>query len=211
MKTYRVKEIFGPTLQGEGPYSGVCVYFVRLSNCNRWNGRAGSKPNSVCYYCDTDFVGGELMTSEDILGKLSELHTSDFRPNVVVSGGEPMLQLDRELARALDLNFGDVHVETNGSLPIPPEVDEWLTHVTVSPKQNADETEVQHPGALKFLYPWVGPDITPEHFKAQSSAVYIQPIEGPAYDENLAGAIQVCLSNPDYRLSLQTHKILNLR
>ncbi len=218
MKTYRVKEIFGPTLQGEGSHAGRAVVFLRFAGCNRWNGRAESKPNSVCYYCDTDFVGGERMTAVEIeqaITRLVEASGWDFETgnfHVVISGGEPTMQLDISLAKQLSRTFF-LHLETNGSIALEAGLQDHLAHVTVSPKQSFAETKIRTAEALKFLYPWVGDgSVRPESFHACAAGeVFIQPIEGPEYADNLQGAIAYCLLNPDYRLSLQQHKILGLK
>lgn len=220
MKTYRVKEIFGPTLQGEGTHAGRAVIFLRFAGCNKWNGRKESKPNSVCYYCDTDFTGGEKMTAVEIeqaIVDLAEKHGHVYalgNYHVVISGGEPMMQLDEGLAELLSRQHF-LHLETNGSIPISPLINRHLKHVTVSPKQPWSETKVRYAEALKLLFPYLGTTgslVSLDSFhQFKAGEIFIQPIVDETYEANLKGAIRECLNNPHVRLSLQQHKILGLQ
>lgn len=218
MKTYKVKEIFGPTLQGEGTHAGRSVVFVRFSGCNKWSGRPDNKPDSVCYYCDTDFVGGERMTAVEIRAEIERLvEASGWNYalgnfHVVLSGGEPVMQLDETLAELLSRSHF-LHLETNGSLPLRPEVGQHLFHITVSPKQSFADTKIRRAECLKFLFPWVGNGLVePESFQAFAAGeVFVQPIEDADYKKNLAGALEFCLKHPSVRLSLQQHKILGVK
>lgn len=208
--TYKVKEIFGPTLQGEGLHVGVPVVFLRFSGCNKWNGRATSKPMSICNYCDTDFVGGDMLTTEQIIKQLGDLPGSI--KTVVISGGEPAMQVDLDLVKELKGNGFEIHMETNGSLDLPEEVAILIDHITISPKQNNEMTKLRHTHSLKFLFPWIGHDIDPASFSDfKCDSIFLQPIENDSYEENLKGAVEIVISNPTFRLSLQTHKIIKLR
>lgn len=220
MKTYRVKEIFGPTLQGEGSHAGRAVIFLRFAGCNKWNGRKESKPNSVCYYCDTDFTGGEKMTAVEIENAIVDLAERSGHVyalgnfHVVISGGEPMMQLDEGLAELLSRQHF-LHLETNGSIPISPLINRHLKHVTVSPKQPWPETKVRYAEALKILYPFIGGPramVSLDSFhEFKAGEIFIQPIHDEHYERNLREAIKICLANPHVRLSLQQHKILGLQ
>ena len=219
MKKYRVKEIFGPTLQGEGAYVGTPCFFLRFAGCNKWNGRADSKPASICNYCDTDFVGGELMTWEEIVETLDGLlsHHENVQ-TLVISGGEPAMQVDHQLCFELAKMF-DLHLETNGSIDIKPEVADLFTHITISPKQNFVRT-IAHPfgDSFKFLYPWVGDEIDPISFNkdyydltgCELPEVYIQPIERNGETPHMKEVIDLCLKH-NWRLSKQIHKELALK
>jgi organic radical activating enzyme len=205
---YLVKEIFGPTIQGEGRHTGTPTTFIRMSKCNKWNGRADSKPNVICNFCDTDFVGGDWMTADDILAKVNAIGLK----TVVITGGEPLLQIVKgDLISDLIHDKFLVMIETNGSLD-----DKGLLHwasVTISPKQKASETFIPKSGAdIKILYPWIDPEIIPDKFINMDGVknIYIQPIDRPNED-NTKGAFQevVKLRKQGYKntfLSLQTHK-----
>jgi len=118
MKKYLVKEIFGPTIQGEGSYTGQACLFLRFSGCNKWSGRPEDKPNSICSFCDTDFVGGERMDSKEIIRRLGEIR-GDIEI-LVLSGGEPALQVDEALCKELSEAGFELHIETNGSKKLGP-------------------------------------------------------------------------------------------
>lgn len=181
--TYRINEIF-ESLQGEGYYTGTPAVFLRFSGCNR-----------ACTFCDTDFADFTEMSAEEIAGACAA-----FRPrHLVVTGGEPLMQLDSGLLRLLKGHGFYVQVETNGSLPVPPEVD-W---VTCSPKEapwninRVDELKVVFQGNdVEYL---AGLFDTPVRF--------LQPCSGA----NTEQTIQYILEHPRWRLSLQTHKLLNIR
>ena len=203
---YLVKEIFGPTIQGEGRFTGTPVKFLRLSKCNKWNGRPESKPTSICNYCDTDFVGGERMQTPEIITHLEELYPGLMR--VVVTGGEPLLQIqDGKLIDEL-IAFGyHVQLETNGSIYTEPRDN---LHITVSPKQFFTETKIYRNCDMKFLYPWIHPNITPYDFDLSLvNNLYIQPIAREGED-NTKDAFEEILrlshAGIEAKLSLQTHK-----
>ncbi len=210
MKTYAVKEIFY-SLQGEGYHTGSPAVFVRFAGCNLWTGRESDRPDATCSFCDTDFVGtdgthGGRYDAVAIARLAAELWASAERPRfVVLTGGEPMLQVDDWLLGVLHRWECEVQIETNGTIPVPPEID-WIT---VSPKPGP--ALVQTTGhELKLVYPQ--PALPPEMFEGfPFSRFNLQPMDGPDREANTQSAIAYCLANPRWRLSLQTHKILGLR
>lgn len=210
MNTYRVKKVFGPTLQGEGTHVGRVVYFVRFAGCNRWTGLEKDREKSFCKFCDTDFRGGEPMT---LLGILSALAALPGRPNnrrVVLSGGEPTLQLDRDLLHGFHKHSYEVHVETNGSQDIST-LEPWIDHVTVSPKQPRRLTNLARAHALKLLYPLTDPEMSPDKWLGfNAREFFLQPVMDANYAENVKATVKYCTENPLWRLSLQTHKILEV-
>ena len=202
---YKVKEIFGPTLQGEGTHVGLKVIFVRLSGCNRWTGKEQDRSRSICSYCDTDFVGGEQMSALEICEAVMKL--SDNTKDVVLSGGEPTLQMDLVLLTMLKLKGYRIHLETNGSRDIS-HLYHLLYHVTISPKQNYLNTKQKECHDLKMLFPYISTEITTDEFsgmKVQNK--YLQPIMGPNYSLYLKQTIAKLYQLSDWKLSLQTHKI----
>lgn len=206
-KQYKVKSIFGPTLQGEGSMTGTCVSFLRLAGCNRWTGLEKDRAKSFCSFCDTDFRGGEKMTALEILDALN----SSVRPKcVVISGGEPALQIDFELLSTLKQGGYKICLETNGSKALG-DLHKLLDHVTMSPKQSLAETKLEGCDDLKILFPLSSPLVTPETFQSfPAKNKYLQPIMGVDYESNVARTIECIYKNPEWRLSLQTHKILGV-
>jgi 7-carboxy-7-deazaguanine synthase len=209
--TYSIKEIFY-TLQGEGINAGRPAVFCRFAGCNLWSGREEDRSSAICRFCDTDFVGtdgtfgGKFSTPHE----LAELIASQWPQGkthkyVVLTGGEPLLQVDEPLIQALHgLNF-EVAVETNGSIAAPPGLD-WIC---VSPK--AGVPWVQKVGhELKLVYPQVG--LLPHEIQLQGFKYFLlQPMDGLLQKQNTLKAINYCSNNPEWRLSVQTHKILNIR
>lgn len=209
-KRYRVKSIFGPTIQGEGTYVGTVVKFLRLAGCNRWSGLEKDREASICRYCDTDFVGPgvERLTAETICERLNAL--GGKTRTVVISGGEPLLQVDHELLSRLRVNGFYMHLETNGSLPLG-RLAHFFDHVTMSPKQTREQTRLERCDDLKILWPPIAPTITPDAFEWYSAReVYIQPIFDASYQENLKAAVELVTRERELRLSLQTHKIIGV-
>ena len=204
-KKYQVKEIFGPTIQGEAHNTGAPCMFVRLSRCNRWTGKAEDKPASICNYCDTDFVGGEMMSPDDILKAI----VRHGMRAVVLTGGEPMLQLRDGALTAFLARYGiKVMIETNGSIDAGRNV---KADITISPKQSASKTFVPRGSTLKFLYPWISPEVTPEKFLQLFivDRVYIQPIDRPGEDHTKAAfdeVVSLHKAGVNAFLSQQTHK-----
>ena len=218
---YVVKEIFY-TLQGEGQNAGRPAVFCRFSGCNLWTGREQDRHKAVCQFCDTDFVGigpdGGKFASADALADevLSRWPSVDGgravggRPLVVCTGGEPLLQLDEPAISAFHARGFEVAVETNGTQPAPVGID----HICVSPK--ADAPLVLTKGhELKLVYPQRQADAQPERFAAlEFEAFMLQPMDGPTVEitqANTAAALAYCLAHPQWRLSLQTHKMLGIR
>ena len=219
--TYVVKEIFY-TLQGEGQNAGRPAVFCRFSGCNLWTGRERDRHSAICQFCDTDFVGvgpdgGKFASAHAlanaVLSRWPEVRdgrASGGRPLAVCTGGEPLLQLDEAAIDALHARGFDVAVETNGTQPAPAGID----HLCVSPK--ADAPLVLTSGhELKLVYPQIQPDAQPECFAALDfGAFLLQPMDGPTAEitrSNTAAALAYCLAHPQWRLSLQTHKMLGIR
>ncbi len=220
---YRVKEAFY-TLQGEGAQAGRAAVFCRFSKCNLWNGREADRANAVCNFCDTDFVGtdgqngGRFDSAEALADHIAALWPSDtegegVKPYVVCTGGEPLLQLDEPLIEALHARGFEVGVETNGTLPAPAGID-WLC---VSPKADA-EVVIHDCDELKLVYPQ--PLAPPERFGfIRARHYFLSPMASPAIPEsgadpvktsNTRRAIDYCLQNPRWRLTIQMHKIVGI-
>ncbi|MBN9320530.1 MAG: 7-carboxy-7-deazaguanine synthase [Caulobacterales bacterium 68-7] len=208
--TYSVKEIF-LTLQGEGGQAGRAAVFCRFAGCNLWTGREQDRAKAVCTFCDTDFVGtdgvggGKFETADGLAAAVEATWIGGVEARlVVITGGEPMLQLDEALIAALHSRGFSIAVESNGTLVAPPGVD-WLC---ISPK--ADSVIVQTSGQeLKLVYPQPGVD--PTRFEAMAfERFYLQPMDGPDREANTAAAVAYCLEHPRWRLSVQTHKYLGL-
>lgn len=208
--TYTVKEIF-LTLQGEGGQAGKAAVFCRFAGCNLWTGREQDRHKAVCTFCDTDFVGtdgeggGKFATAEALAAAVEAAWTGGPHDRLVVcTGGEPLLQLDAAAIDALHARGFMIAVETNGTVAAPPGID-W---VCVSPK--ADAPVVQTSGQeLKLVYPQ--DKALPERFAALDfERFYLQPMDGPDRERNTQLAVAYCLSHPQWRLSVQTHKYLGL-
>ena len=210
---YTVKEIYY-TLQGEGAQTGRPAVFLRFAGCNLWTGREEDRATAVCSFCDTDFVGtdgpcgGAFRTPEALAAAIAAQwpgpRTPNARPYVVCTGGEPLLQLDAPLVEALHAEGFEVGVETNGTKPPPPGLD-WLC---VSPKAGADLV-LTHGDELKLVYPQ--PEALPEAFThLDFTHFFLQPMDGPDRAPNTQAALAYCLKHPPWRLSLQTHKILDI-
>ena len=208
--TYTAKEIF-LTLQGEGGQAGRAAVFCRFAGCNLWTGRERDRAAAVCNFCDTDFVGtdgpggGKFATSDALAAAVEACWGAGRAGRLVVcTGGEPLLQLDPPLIEALHARGFEVAVETNGTIQAPAGLD-W---VCVSPK--ADAALVQNSGQeLKLVHPQ--PNVDPARFEAlQFERFYLQPMDGPALEDNTRSAVAYCLAHPRWRLSVQTHKYLGL-
>ena len=212
--SYAVKEIFY-TLQGEGANTGRPAVFCRFAGCNLWTGREQDRATAVCSFCDTDFVGtdgtagGKYTTAAELAQTIAGHWPTDAngrsRRLVVCTGGEPLLQIDPELIAALHDHGFEVAVETNGTLQPPPGLD-W---VCVSPK-GGSETVLLRGDELKLVYPQ--DTARPERFAdADFAHFFLQPMDGPEVERNTELAIAYCLEHPQWRLSLQTHKVVGLR
>lgn len=223
--SYAVKEIFF-TLQGEGANAGRPAVFCRFAGCNLWTGRERDRHKSVCQFCDTDFVGidgpggGKFATPEALALAVAEkwprrsardssggsAPSKRKRPLVVCTGGEPLLQLDEPLVDALHASGFEVAVETNGTQLPPRGVD----HVCVSPKAGAS-LALRVGTELKLVYPQREPEAQPERFEELDfEHFYLQPMDGPERAINTERALRYCLEHPQWRLSLQTHKLLGI-
>ncbi len=206
--SYAVKEIF-LTLQGEGMQAGRRAVFLRFAGCNLWSGREADRAEAECRFCDTDFVGtdgdnGGRHDAEGLAARVETLWGGDTRRLVVVTGGEPLLQLDAPLIDALHERGFEIAVETNGTLPAPAGID-WLC---VSPK--AGTRVVQRSGdELKLV--WPQPGIDPGELAAWDfNHFLIQPMDCAEGKAALDRSIAFVMDNPGWKLSLQTHKLLGL-
>lgn len=210
--SYAVKEVFY-TLQGEGAQAGRAAVFCRFAGCNLWSGREIDRASAVCQFCDTDFVGvdgpggGKFANASALADAIaSAWPTHDVRGKkfVVCTGGEPLLQLDEPLIGALHTRDFEVAVETNGTVKAPESLD-W---VCVSPKAGAPF--VQRAGdELKIVFPQQG--IEPSDYTGFAfQHFFLQPMDGPARAANTKMAVRYCMDHPQWRLSLQTHKIVGI-
>ena len=212
--TYSAKEVFY-TLQGEGMQAGKPAVFCRFSGCNLWSGREFDRASAVCRFCDTDFVGtdgtlgGKYASAADLADRISSLWPAqdDRHRLVVMTGGEPLLQLDRALIDALHALGFRIAVETNGTIAAPEGID-WIC---VSPKAGAPLAQT-HGHELKLVYPQ--PDLMPDALPWRTlrfEHYLLQPMDGPAAAQSTAAAVAYCQANPRWRLSVQTHKMLGIR
>lgn len=208
--SYAVKEIF-LTLQGEGAQAGRAAVFCRFAGCNLWSGREADRLEAACRFCDTDFVGldgvggGRYATAES-LAEVVEARWRGERGRrfVVLTGGEPLLQVDGALVEALHAKDFWIAVETNGTVPPPPGLD-WIC---VSPKAEAP-LAIRAGHELKLVFPQ--PDAPPERFADLDFERFsLQPMDGPEREANTARAVAYCLEHPRWQLSLQTHKLLGI-
>lgn len=216
--TYAVKEIFY-TLQGEGANAGRAAVFCRFTGCNLWSGREIDRSQSMCRFCDTDFVGtdgtlgGKYRSARELATQIAALWPSPVagapaRRLVVLTGGEPLLQVDTALIEALHAQDFEIALETNGSISAPPGID-WIC---VSPK--GDVPLLQTSGSeLKVVVPQPELDLpTLKRLEALPfSHRYVQAMDGPDQAANVQWAIDWCLAHPAWRLSLQTHKLIGIR
>jgi 7-carboxy-7-deazaguanine synthase (Cx14CxxC type) len=209
--SYAVKEIF-KTLQGEGTQAGRVAVFCRFTGCNLWSGRESDRARAVCRFCDTDFVGtdgtlgGRYASADDLVATIARTWgPSEARRFVVLTGGEPLLQVDDALVAALHAAGFEIAVETNGTIEPPAGLD-WIC---VSPKGTAPLV-ITAGNELKLVYPQA--DAPPEAFANLAfQRLLLQPMDGPEVRANTAGAIAYCLEHPQWRLGVQTHKHLGIR
>jgi 7-carboxy-7-deazaguanine synthase len=209
--TYSVKEIFY-TLQGEGANTGTPAVFCRFAGCNLWSGREEDRATATCKFCDTDFVGtnGQGGGKHTTAGSLADAVQATWPRKavsqrfVVLTGGEPALQIDTELVIALHERGFRIAIETNGTIRLPDGID-WIC---VSPKAGTDVV-VRAGNELKLVIPqenW-----PPELFEAwRFDHYFVSPMDGPDRAENTKLAVAYCLANPRWRLNLQTHKMLGI-
>ena len=210
--SYQVKEIFY-TLQGEGANAGRPAVFCRFAGCNLWSGREQDRESAICNFCDTDFVGtdgtlgGKFAQADVLADKIAALWPSVDQAHrfVVMTGGEPLLQVDTTLIDALHARGFEIAVETNGTIAAPAGID-WIC---VSPKAGAPW--VQREGhELKVVWPQATFNLA-ELEAAKFKHRYLQPMDNVFKADNLAACIALCMQHPAWRLSLQTHKITGIR
>ena len=208
--TYNVKEIFY-SIQGEGFHTGRPSIFCRFSGCNLWNGLEKDRKSAKCNFCDTDFVGtngdggDKFKNEEDLVIKILSYWPNASNPFVILTGGEPMLQVDKNLIRTLKKYKCEIAIETNGTMKVPEEID-WIC---VSPKAGNDLVQISG-DELKLVYPQK--NILPEDFEKYSFKNFsLQPMDGELKLHNTNLALEYCKNNPNWRISLQTHKIIGVR
>lgn len=210
--TYSVKELYY-TLQGEGAQSGRAAVFLRFAGCNLWTGREQDRDKAVCTFCDTDFVGtdgsggGAFKTADELAHAVEAQWPKNARGRryVVCTGGEPLLQLDTPAIDALHRLGFEVGVETNGTQEAPDGLD-WIC---VSPKAEAP-LKLTRGDELKLVYPQA--DAPPERFADLAfTHFFLQPLDNANREANTGAATQYCLSHPQWRLSLQSHKLIGIR
>jgi len=210
--SYAVKEIFY-TLQGEGAQSGRAAVFCRFAGCNLWSGRESDRATATCQFCDTDFVGlngpggGRFETAQDLAAAIAAQWPPEHPAGtrfVVCTGGEPLLQIDRELIDALHVHEFEIAVETNGTVSAPAGLD-WIC---VSPKAGAPLVQTSG-DELKLVFPQA--KAGPGQFEGLAFRnFFLQPMDGPERETNTQLALQYCMAHPKWRLSLQTHKLLGI-
>lgn len=210
--TYSVKEIYY-TLQGEGAQTGRAAVFLRFAGCNLWSGVEKDRPDATCRFCDTDFVGtdgpggGKFVDAAALARAVAAAWPREARgkPYVVCTGGEPLLQLDSAAIAALKEQGFEIGIETNGTLLPPPGID-WIC---VSPKADAEQ-KLMRGNELKLIYPQAG--APPERFAGQDfQNFFLQPMDNEQQAANTEAATAYCLAHPQWRLSLQTHKLIGIR
>ncbi len=206
---YAIKEIFY-TLQGEGFHAGRPAVFCRFAGCNLWSGREQDRASAICNFCDTDFVGtdgeggGKFTTAEALADWVAARWPGGRNKYVVCTGGEPLLQLDGAAIKALHARGFEVAVETNGTQPAPPGLD-WIC---VSPKADAP-LQLTRGDELKLVYPQ--PLAPPERFAGLDFRhFFLQPMDGLLKARHTRACIDYCLQHPQWRLSVQTHKLLGI-
>ena len=212
--TWSVREMYY-TLQGEGVRTGRPAVFLRFAGCNLWSGREKDRSSAVCRFCDTQFVGtggpggGKFSTATGLADAVAShwpAGDGNAKPYVVCTGGEPLLQLDTDVIEALHDRGFEVAIETNGTLPAPPGID-WIC---VSPKAGA-EVVLRSGHELKLVYPQREPEAQPERFAGFAFEHFLlQPMDSDEREQNTRAAIDYCLRHPQWKLSLQTHKILGI-
>jgi 7-carboxy-7-deazaguanine synthase len=208
---YSVKEIFY-TLQGEGANAGRPAVFCRFAGCNLWTGREEDRADAVCKFCDTEFVGtdgdgGGKFKTADLLADEIATHWGETPSHrfVVLTGGEPLLQVDKALTDALHARGFTIAVETNGTVAPPPGLD-WIC---VSPKADS-KIVIQSGDELKLVFPQDGVD--PQRFtNLEFTHFFLQPMDNVLQQTNQRLAMQYCLAHPQWKLGLQTHKMLGIR
>ena len=208
--TYSVKEMYY-TLQGEGAHTGRAAVFLRFAGCNLWTGLEKDRAHATCQFCDTDFVGtdgpggGKFVSATSLADAVAaQWRAGQGKPYVVCTGGEPLLQVDAALIEALHAKGFEIGVETNGTQLPPPGLD-WIC---VSPKAGAEQV-LTRGDELKLIYPQAG--AAPENFAGQDFRhFFLQPMDNANRAANTQAATAYCLAHPQWRLSLQTHKLIGI-
>ncbi|MEJ6006993.1 7-carboxy-7-deazaguanine synthase [Paucibacter sp. AS339] len=209
--SYAVKEMFY-TLQGEGAQAGRASVFCRFAGCNLWNGREEDRASAVCNFCDTDFIGtdgeggGKFADAEALASAIASKwpQGQPGKPYVVCTGGEPLLQLDKALIDALHARGFEIAVETNGTQPAP----EGLDWICVSPKADA-EIVLTRGHELKLVFPQ--PLARPERFAAMDfQHFFLQPMDSVLKTQHTREAVAYCMDHPQWRLSVQMHKVIGI-
>ena len=209
--TYTVKEIFY-TLQGEGGQAGRAAVFCRFTGCNLWTGREEDRARAVCQFCDTDFIGtdgpggGKFASAQDLAAAVRQQWPAGAggKPLVVCTGGEPLLQLDQAAVDALHAAGFEIAVETNGT-QVPPHGLDWIC---VSPKADA-ELVLKKGNELKLVYPQSA--ALPERFaELDFQHFFLQPMDGLLAKQNTQATVAYCMAHPQWRLSIQTHKVVGI-
>ncbi|MDP3843080.1 MAG: 7-carboxy-7-deazaguanine synthase [Oxalobacteraceae bacterium] len=211
--TYSIKEIFY-TLQGEGAHAGRPAVFCRFSGCNLWSGREADRTSAVCRFCDTDFVGtdgeqgGKFPDSDALARTIDSLWPQDYPADqykyVVFTGGEPLLQLDDALIASMHAHGFTIAIETNGTIAVPDGVD-WIC---VSPKVGS-ALAVARGNEIKVVIPQAGQNLA-DYARLDFEHFFVQPMDGPDIAANTRLAIETCKRNPQWKLSIQTHKLLQI-
>ncbi|MBT9458277.1 MAG: 7-carboxy-7-deazaguanine synthase [Burkholderiaceae bacterium] len=211
MSSYAVKEMFF-TLQGEGAQAGRASVFCRFAGCNLWSGREQDRSSAQCNFCDTDFVGmdgiggGRFATPEALAQAVAALWPAGAggKPYVVCTGGEPLLQLDQALVDALHGVGFEIAVETNGT-QLPPKGLDWIC---VSPKADTEIVLTQG-DELKLVFPQ--PQALPERFEGLNfTHFFLQPMDSVLRADNTRRAVEYCMAHPQWRLSVQMHKVIGI-
>ncbi len=210
MGSYAVKEMF-LTLQGEGMQVGRRAVFLRFAGCNLWSGREEDRADAICRFCDTDFVGmdgtegGRYPDADALAGKALAMWGDFPKPFIVMTGGEPLLQVDDDLVAALKARGFEIAVETNGTQAAPEGID-WIC---VSPKAG---TEIVQRRGKELKLVWPQPGIDPSELEAWDFEHFmLQPMDGPTLASAREAAIDYILAHPKWRLSTQTHKVVGIR
>ena len=210
--TYSVKEIFY-TVQGEGANTGRAAVFCRFAGCNLWTGREQDRAGAVCKFCDTDFVGtdgtggGKFRTAAQLADAIQAAWTpaDASRRFVVLTGGEPLLQVDDALLEELHARQFFVAVETNGTI-VPPVGIDW---VCVSPKAGAP-LAVSGGSEIKLVFPQEG--MSPDDYEQMDFGhFFLQPMDSPLRAENTRKVVEFCQQHPKWRVAVQTHKLIGVR
>lgn len=205
---YKIKELYY-TLQGEAFYTGRAAVFVRFTGCNLWSGLEKDRKDAVCQFCDTDFIGvdgpnGGRYNAEELCSIIKDQWPSKDQIFVVLTGGEPLLQLDQGLVDTMHSHGFYIAIETNGSKLAPDNID-WIC---VSPKADA-EVILTEGDELKLVYPQS--NCRPEQFvDFNFKHFFLQPKDDLDQEENIRKTISYCLQYPKWRLSIQSHKVLGI-